>query len=791
MLSGKTRRNLLSCLLVAVCAVNIGSVSTHAAATKTPGPLVTDNPLPNLTWQIRSDWIDITKPNPKFPDAPVAIGDGKADDTLAIQTAIFNIKRGETLYFPAGTYRITKTITTLSPNAKLGDPHLGINLIGHGRKTVLFWDGAEGGIMFQQNIGWPISAYIGLTWDGRGKAAIGQDITTKKRFETEMLYQHCAYLNFTTAGFKSWYHRTYASAETVFENCYFANCSTGIYLAQFNVLDYVIKGCKFQGCGIGINSAKGTNFYARECNFVGSTKSDVVFNGEHGASVRRCTSQGSNRFVIFGSYVSPLTIQDCRVDGWKNKDGAVVTQAPYSAPLTMFDNVFTNPPSKDAPVVCGNKDQPLILSNNKAPGCDRVVADNSLGIRKTIPTGTRGGALKNADQQFFRSSVHMPGKIFDAKRDFGAKGDMKTDDTAAIQKTIDAARKHGKRALAYFPQGRYKVTAPIIITGKDYIVSGCGFGSALIWQGAETGHTVEVFDTNKVTLTNMVIGRHDYPQKMSHADILQKPSKQPSTICYDRVWTYGMYMKKPNVRGYRAENLNKHDKVYFKEFNGNIRLTDSADATVFLGTTWEGTITIEGKDTDRSGFIGGGVRLSTISNPGLQIKDNHSLVYSDFYNEQCLMILRAEGDNKLPAGRIVLSGPKYENSYKSKLKSMVVNNYRGDIIIGPNLFYPGRPIHHMEHNGTAPLDITLWANIMYQCKPGPTFGPNGKLHTLGNIHLTMKYINKKDVSIVSHTTPGIADTPGDSATKRVAQALDDFRRLGEVELEFSFGDQFE
>ena len=51
-----------------------------------------------------------------------AVGDGVADDTVAIQAAIDSITKGE-VYFPAGTYKVTATID-ITKN--------GIHLLGSG-----------------------------------------------------------------------------------------------------------------------------------------------------------------------------------------------------------------------------------------------------------------------------------------------------------------------------------------------------------------------------------------------------------------------------------------------------------------------------------------------------------------------------------------------------------------------------------------------------------------------------------------------------------------------------------
>ncbi len=53
--------------------------------------------IPALQWQERSDRINV-----KTDIAPAAIGDGKADDTVAIQKALNGVRDGSVLYFPPG-----------------------------------------------------------------------------------------------------------------------------------------------------------------------------------------------------------------------------------------------------------------------------------------------------------------------------------------------------------------------------------------------------------------------------------------------------------------------------------------------------------------------------------------------------------------------------------------------------------------------------------------------------------------------------------------------------------------
>lgn len=749
----------------------VGCFTTIALAASTAN-------IPALPWEERSDWINV-----KTAVQPGAKGDGIQDDTAAIQAALNKIQDGATIYFPPGTYRITKTLE--SPEGR----YLGVTLLGHGRTTTLAWDGEVGGRMFWTHDGMPNTRYVGLTWDGRGKAAVGFDHACVKIFETEIRHQYEAYLNFTDSGIRVGYKQNVASAETLYDNCLFVNCKHGVSICTFNDLDHTFAGCEFRHCGVGIYSGKGSNFYARECHFEQSTEADIsVFYCESGSSVRRCTSQGSERFLTFVSWVAPLTIQDCRVDGWKNPAGAVVVNGP---PVLMFDCVFTHPPTKDAPVwvavypptqkldVFNASDgQRLILSNNKAEGSTELVKLAGNAKVYDIPQGEQGGVLTSAAQSFLKSQVQIPTKVFDAKRDFGAKGDGATDDTAAVQKAIDAARLYGKGAIAYLPAGRYAVSDTIKLTGSDYYFGGGGFRSGLVWRGKAGGTTIEISDPDRITLENIVVGHHDFGVGDNAIDILQTGTGKPSSMCYDRVWVFGMYQNKPQDRGLRLVNLGKNDQVLFRETNGNLRFSDSAQATILLNTTYEGTILLDGKSSKRDGFIGGMVRLATVTDPGLWVKDNQSIVMSDFYTESSQHFIRLEGDEQLPAGHVTIQGAKFELTNPAN-NGVEVTNYRGELALGPYQYYVGNPLHHFIQQGAAPFAVTLWASTFYDAQPDFKLSPAGKQAVLGCFGVGTEQAKAYE----------IADVAEKEALPRLTRALGDLRRLGAVDLKLNYAEK--
>lgn len=62
-----------------------------------------------------------------------AIGDGVTDDTSAIESALYSRVSGETLYFPPGTYKITRTLYIGNGNTTTASTTWGIHLAGSGR----------------------------------------------------------------------------------------------------------------------------------------------------------------------------------------------------------------------------------------------------------------------------------------------------------------------------------------------------------------------------------------------------------------------------------------------------------------------------------------------------------------------------------------------------------------------------------------------------------------------------------------------------------------------------------
>jgi hypothetical protein len=600
------------------------------------------------------------------------------------------------------------------------------------------------------------SRYVGLSWDGRGKAAVGFDHAAQKKFETELLHQDEAFRNFTAFGIRIGNQQKVASAEILFRNCLFDNCGTAIGLLTFNDYDNTIDGCEFRNCGNGILGHK-SNFYARNCHFESSRSADFDFDSEHGCSIRRCTSVDSACFVHARNAISPLTIQDCHVAKWTNPDGAVY----LVSPTLLMDCSFTQPPSAQPPVKLLNPTQKLMASGNRPAAVEQLVQGANRDQVYLIPPGRLGGALNSAEEHFLKDKFDVSGKVIDVVRDFGAKGDGKADDTAAIESAIAAAQQTGHGAVAYLPTGRYSVSHTLQMTGHDYIVSGSGFRCGLIWSGKPGQPMIEISGVTNVRLADIAVGHHDFGAMNHGDDILVTSSPDaPIHLDLDGVYAFGMYDKQPDKHGIHFLQLPAGSVVDASRVNGNLRMTGCARATMLFRTSYEGTVTIEGKEPERDGFIGFLTRLTTGSNPALRVLDDQSVVLSDFYVESSDQVATFSGTAGRVDGAVTIQEPKINLLTTNPVFN--IQDFAGRIYLGQSMFY-GDPVEmRIRASGNRPVQLLLAGDFWYHNHPA--------FETNSATSLTL---------IANSATADTAVTAAAAAT--LSASLDDLRQLGRLD----------
>ncbi len=724
----------------------------------------------NLPVIERSDWVNV-----KTDVTPAAVGDGVADDTAAIQAALSKIEDKSTrvVYFPPGTYRITNTLSV----SKI----YGGGLFGHGRATVLLWDGASASEpvntkhgasiqlaprMFHSN-GFSRCMYFGLTFDGAGKAAVGVDHDSLSLYETRVRYQYCAFRNFVDSGIRVGAPGfTTPSAEMMFFDCLFENNGRGVSFLEFNDYDNAFSRCIFRNNGSGIYCHRG-NVYVRDCHFENSKEQDILLP-PHSHSIRRCTSTGSRAFVKWsqkGGHPLLLAVQDCHVSNWTDPKGAI--QLNNRGPSLIFDSVFSNPAILSSPAINlvneKHEDQILMTANLKGENVNTILNPGVNGTVHEIPRQDPGMLITAHAEARWNHRPDLPTKIFDAKRDFGAKGDNRTDDTAAIQAAIDAARKHGKGAMAYLPATEYAVSRTLNLDKGDYFFGGAvAWHTRLEWRGGNDGVILAASNADNLRVTQV---RLNVPKKTPATGLLATATRK-GQLTIDGLVSGGGWQ--PEFRGTVLQDLPAGFKVRAPHLDGDIHILNCGDANILLDTWlmgYDGPLVLSGGTGN--GFIGINAAAGCHGKPDMTINDSSSIVVGDYYTEQTHQALKANGKPGNRRGRITLSYAKLEG----KPDKITLNNYQGQVFLSrANACYIPTTF---AGNSNGKTDLLLL---------GMSFNPVAPEYDLKGItlyQLGCNLWNHKDKSL----NVMLPNKEGAGMNKAINAALDHFRELSEVNLE--------
>ena len=565
-----------------------------------------------------------------------------------------------------------------------------------------------------------------------------------------------------------------STAEIAFLHSVFENCGTGISFTSFNDYDYTFDGCLFKNnLKVAVECLHG-NFYIRNTRFE-SNALDVMANPEHGSSIRRSVSNGSGTFLKSSNSISPITVEQCFIANWKGSSAIVSS----GAPLTLFDNTFKHSEPTAVPLQA-DSGQSFIMAANQLVGPAALSPQNlpnAVSVELPFPK-----AVLNENTSFIPAVAVLPGKHFDAKRDFGATGDGRADDTVAIQKAIDAARTFGQNGIAYLPAGNYRITHPLEVSGANYGFGGSGYFSRIIFAGSPDDNAINVHPDGKLTVENLMVVRDGCSVKDRNviwvggkgADIRQFPSKGGSRVRYHNVYWFGKYCHGPFILGLRLEDLSANDTVLIENTEGNIHSINSGAATILAPISYEGTVWVKG--AARGGILGILTRLATLSQYSIFVEDNQSLIASDFYIEQAVAnTITLRGNPGKPPGRITLSDPKLDLARaagQADASSVNVDNYFGEInFVATQLYPPSLGAQMKVLGGGTTLQIFgCFCNVKEFVFVPKSMNVN-MLSSLGSNGFTSSLSN----------FPGIRHDPA-----RARNALLDLRRLGELDWKLNY-----
>ena len=597
------------------------------------------------------------------------------------------------------------------------------------------------------------AVYRGIVWDGNGKARIGFHHYARDRFECKVRHEYEAFVNFTETGVLMGPQNPFATSESEFLNCIFADCAKGISIIDFNYYNEVADACVFLRCGTGIHTERYGEIYARNCRFEGSREADLVLGDSHKHSARRCMSAGSRAFIV-GHHA---TVQDCRVLGWTGGDGAIsITSA--ERPVVVFDCVFNDPPSDDAPIRFSDPASRVIVSNNRCDRAKTLVSGTEHVIQ--VPAGKLGGSLPADGPKVVVPPVGAP-KVFDAVRDFGV--DKARDATDAIQATIDAAREYGRGAVAYFPPiGRYPITKSINITGADYVIAGTGYYTQFQWAGEEGGVVLKVVDPQRITIRGIHVIGHAVPEDM--LGIRQTSTGKSSSISYENVSVPEGYRPgdKRAVRGIEFVGLGKECSVHVRRINGSGAFINSTAANI-LARFWDGgpLIVENPAGAPRTGFLG----MLNGNTGGLIVRDSLDFVAGDLYCEQGKDgMVRLSGKPGDAPGRVTIGAARL-HLWKEAPFFVEIDNYAGRLCYAHAdvTFDRSAERYLVKQQGEAPVDVVFMAlnRFDFEFRLGPA---------------------ARRIFAANNGTDDIIPEGGLAA---IGAALDHFRLLGMKDVEFS------
>ncbi len=420
-----------------------------------------------------------------------AVGDGKADDTTALQRALDELtkhKKACVLYIPAGTYRLTATVQT---KRKEHTDCQGVAVIGEDPSSaILLWDGPKDGTMFQWDAWY--SKISRLTFEGRGQAGTG--LLYGPSFSTYNETSDLVFRNIKN-GLVFGGEKTNGQAENEVLRCRFVNCETGVQTVNWNSMDIWVWYSRFEDCGRGIFNVMG-NWHAWHNLFLRSRVADVGIINLMAFSVVNNTSVKSHRFLDFETghtWGSPTSITGNRV---LDPTGDFAMKLSNAGPYLVVDNYFRCRGKTRAAQMTW-ADQTFV--GNTYTSIDAVAERGRFRriTEKTVDTKLISDALPKLPP----TPPQCKRRIFEVAA--GAN-------SSQIQRVINEASKLSNQGpVVHLPMGNYRVDQTLVIPADcDIQLVGDGAGETatrLNWAGADEGVLLRLDGPSRAVLRDIYL----------------------------------------------------------------------------------------------------------------------------------------------------------------------------------------------------------------------------------------------------------------------------------------------
>ena len=463
-----------------------------------------------------------------------AVGDGKTDDTAAIQKGL-DLLRPERaprkiLYFPAGSYRITSTMNILRSKHEESQ---GIGLQGEGSdQTRILWAGPVDAPMLQDGSWYSTIRGIGFeVMEGMGHASAG--ILRGPEFSTGNEVADCAFRNLAI-GIQAGSDKTAGQAETCVRRCVFEKCGTGISVQNWNSLDWWIWDCVFNDCEMGVSNNPGCGaFNVYRSRFNSSMKADVRMGNLDQFALVGNSSKNSGCFLAFEygpAAGANITLQGNRIERPKASDWIG-----NSGPALILDNQYLLEEGSTNPAVA------FAANNQQAVPGNAVLIGNTTSAKEPVRIDRKGYAVRvvPTEEEF---SWNGPSDETQEKteRSMGAVIEVKTGAGAGeIQAALDQAT---DGSVVHLSPGKYAIDRPLKITGgKRVTFRGDGILNATtVVRGSDfEGDALVICEgAQGVVIQDMAIGGST--DAGGSAGLLIQTKDQPGiAVKGDQVQSYG------------------------------------------------------------------------------------------------------------------------------------------------------------------------------------------------------------------------------------------------------------
>ncbi|MEN2787882.1 glycosyl hydrolase family 28-related protein [Sphingomonas qilianensis] len=391
------------------------------------------------------------------------VGDGRADDSAALQSAIDAAAaggHGGVVFLPSGRYRISRTILVRSAVRIFG--------VGATRPVILLGDNSAG-------FGSGVAAMVSFTGEDQyrvGRAPIAPPTSVP----------------FDPATFDATSSTFYSTLSNVdFE---IGRGNAGAVAVRFRVAQHgYLRHIDFHlGSGLaGIyqagNEAENLRFYGGRYGILTEKTSpawqftliDSEFDGQRDAAIREHEVDLTLVNVAIKNTPVGIEIDRGYSDSLWGKDVRLENVSQAGVLISNEKNVFTqigfdNAVAANTPVFARFRESGKTVN---APGRAYRVADFSYGLKlpglgaigeyatdvKIAPLGRlparRAAAIRALPPVRDWANAH----------DLGVKGDDETDDTAALQRAVDTHR------VVYLPMGRYRLTDTLRLRPDSVLIA--------------------------------------------------------------------------------------------------------------------------------------------------------------------------------------------------------------------------------------------------------------------------------------------------------------------------------